>query len=279
MAGALCFGLFISAYYNYICPKFQLLNPTNKISAVIITYNEIDHIEACVATLYFADEIIVVDSFSNDGTWEWLSANPKIRAFQHPFENFTKQKSYALSLTQHEWVYFIDADERVTPALQEEILNVVNKSETFDAYWNIRAFMFQNKRLYFSGWQTDKVYRLFKKSKCRFIEERIVHETLEVDGKIGCLKEKLIHYSYKDYFDYKGKMLRYGQLKAREEIQKGKRWTLAHQILRPSWKFINHFILRLGFLDGKKGLIISYLNALGVLERYCEMKRLQSEKI
>ncbi|MCX2678551.1 glycosyltransferase family 2 protein [Galbibacter sp. EGI 63066] len=252
------------------------MNQPGKLSTVIITYNEINYIKDCIDSVRFADEIIVVDSFSTDGTWEYLENDPQITAVQHPFENFTKQKSYALSLANHDWVYFFDADERITPALQQEIIATINHPEAKDAYWNYRSFMFKDKRLYFSGWQTDKVYRLFKKSKCEFTDERIVHETLKINGTEGKLKEKLIHYSYKNYEDYKSKMLKYGRLRAKETHQKGKKWTIIHQYARPMWKFFNHYILRLGILDGRKGITICYLNTLGVYERYCELRRLES---
>lgn len=248
-----------------------------KLSVVIITFNEIDYISDCIDSILFADEIIIVDSFSTDGTWEYLKSHPKITAIQHPFENFTQQKSFALKQASHDWVYFLDADERVTLALQKEIIETINNKNAADAYWNYRSFMFKNRRLYFSGWQTDKIYRLFRKSKCEFVNDRIVHETLKVNGTEGKLKEKLIHYSYKNYEDYKGKMIRYGELRAIEECQKGKKWTVFHQYLRPAWKFLNHYVLRLGILDGTKGITISYLNALGVYKRYSALKKLRGK--
>lgn len=248
----------------------------DRISAVIITYNEIDCIQRCIDSIAFADEIIVVDSYSSDGTWEWLKRHPQITARQHPFRNYTEQKSFALSLASHDWIYFPDADEVVTPSLREEILKTISKSQNYPAYWNYRVFMFKNERLRFSGWQTDKVHRLFRKSLCSFTSDRIVHEILEYEGKTGVLKEKLIHYSYKNYNDYKGKMLKYGQLRAREAYENGKRWTLFSQYFRPVWRFLYSYLARLGFLDGKKGIIICYLNALGVHERYRTLRQLRS---
>tara|TARA_R110001583_G_scaffold188719_1_gene351117 strand:- start:2193 stop:4046 length:1854 start_codon:yes stop_codon:yes gene_type:complete len=246
-----------------------------KISAVIITYNEIDYIKQCVRSVSFADEILVVDSFSDDGTYEFLLQHPNIKALQHPFENFTQQKSFALEQASHDWILFLDADEVVPERLKTEILATINSANKHVAYWFYRTFMFKNEKLLFSGWQTDKNYRLFRKSKAKFSDKKIVHETLGVNGTSGILKEKLIHYCYKDYDDYKGKMLRYGRLRAIEENEKGKKWSIFLQYLRPLWKFTNHYLIRLGFLDGKKGVIISYLNALGVYERYRELKRLQ----
>ena len=136
--------------------------------------------------------------------------------------------------------------------------------------------MFQNKSLLFSGWQTDKNYRLFRKSKVKFSEEKLVHETLDVNGSSGILNEKLVHYCYKNFEEYKEKMISYGRLKAKESFFKEKKFYYAYMVLKPSWKFLQSYFLRLGLLDGKKGIIICYLDALGVLERYRELKRLEN---
>ncbi|WP_348647106.1 CDP-glycerol glycerophosphotransferase family protein [Arenibacter sp. F26102] len=249
----------------------------NKISAILITYNEDIHINAVLENVKFADEIIVVDSFSTDGTIEKIKERPNVKLIQRPFVNYTDQKSYALEQATNDWVLFLDADERIPDRLRNEILETVNSKEpTADAYYCYRIFMFKNKVLRFSGWQRDKNYRLFKKSKVHFTQDRIVHETLVVNGQSGVLKNKLIHYSYKNYEDYKGKMIKYGQMKAVEELKKDYSPNLYHFIFRPFYKFFNHYILRFGVLDGKKGLIICYLNALGVFSRYKELKRLRN---
>lgn len=248
-----------------------------KISALIITYNEMGYIQNCLDSVAFADEIIVVDSYSTDGTYEYLLNHPKAKVLQHPFENFTLQKSYALKQASNDWILFLDADEVVTKGLQTEILKTINSDTEHDAFWFYRQFMYGKKPLHFSGWQTDKNYRLFRKSKARFTDRKIVHETLEVEGTSGILNERLIHYCYKDYQDYKGKMLKYGQLKAKEDFYKEKSFNYILFAVKPAWKFFNHYILRLGILDGKKGINVCYLNALGVLERYRELKRLEKK--
>lgn len=250
----------------------------NKISAVLITYNEIINIDAVLTNIQFADEIIVVDSFSKDGTLERIKKRPKVKLITRAFVNYTDQKSFAMSEASNDWILFMDADERLTDRLKNEVLNTVNSDNPADAYYFYRTFMFQNEILHFSGWQSDKNFRLFRKSKVAFTKDRIVHETLNVDGKIDVLKHKLIHFSYKNYEDYKGKMIRYGQMKAQEELAKNYSPNIIHFTFRPVYKFINHYILRLGFLDGKKGLIICYLNALGVFSRYKELKRLRQLK-
>ncbi len=254
-----------------------LSTPKQKLSALIITYNEMGYIEKCIDSIAFADEIIVVDSFSNDGTYEYLQKHPKVKVIQNPFENFTAQKSFTLKQASNDWVLFVDADEVVSDKLQKEITETINNPNACEAYWFYRKFMFQDTPLNFSGWQTDKNHRLFRKSKARFTDRKIVHETLDVDGTSCILKEKLTHYCYKDYQDYKGKMLRYGQLKAKEAFYKEKQFNYVFMILKPFWKFFNHFVIRLGFLDGKRGFTISYLNALGVLERYRELKKLEKK--
>jgi len=249
----------------------------HKITALVITYNEIGYIEKCIESISFADEIIVVDSFSDDGTYEYLLGHPKVEVLQKPFENFTKQKSFALAQASNDWVLFIDADEVIPGALKSEIISKTNSKDAAAAYWCYKKFMFKDRPLHFCGWRTDKNYRLFRKSKVHFTSKRIVHETLEVDGKSAILDEKLIHYSYKDFHDYKSKMLSYGRFKAAEALMRQKRFYFAHLLLKPLWKFVYHFIVRLGFLDAKKGLIISYLSALGEIERYTELRRLQQD--
>ena len=254
-----------------------MITKKEQLTALVITYNEIGYIEKCIESVSFADEIIVVDSFSTDGTYEFLKEHPKVKVIQNPFENFTAQKSFALKQATNDWVLFLDADEIVSDALQNEISETVSSDTDIAAFWFYRQFMFKNEKLNFSGWQTDKNYRLFRKSKAVFSDCKIVHETLDVDGTSGILKEKLTHYCYKNYEDYKGKMLKYGRLKAIESFYKEKKFSYVMMVLKTSWKFFNHYILRLGILDGKKGFTICYLNSLGVLERYNELKRLEQK--
>ena len=250
---------------------------TPSISALVITYNEIGYIEKCLESIAFADEIIVIDSYSTDGTYEYLLQQENVRVIQHPFKNFTAQKSYALEQASNDWILFVDADEVVTEQLKDEIQETLAGPQTHDAYWFYRQFMFENNRLRFSGWQTDKNHRLFKKSKVKFTDRKLVHETLEVNGTSGKMRSKLMHYCYKDFEDYKGKMLHYGRLKAREAFYKEKQFNYVSLCVKPFWKFFNNYILRLGILDGKKGITICYLNALSVYERYRELKRLEKK--
>ena len=242
---------------------------TPAISALIITYNEIENIGRCLASIDFATEIVVVDSYSTDGTYEYLLEHPRVRVLRHPFKNFTAQKNFALQHAQFDWVLFIDADEVVPPGLGSEIRNTVaNPPAGVNAFWYYRKFMFKGSPIRFSGWQTDKNIRLFRKSKARYSDQRIVHERLDLEGRSACLSEKLVHYCYKNYSDYKGKMLLYGKLKAHEAFSRNRKFSYAKLILKPFWKFFFNYVCRFGFLDGSRGLTLCYLGALEDFQRY-----------
>lgn len=249
-----------------------------KISGLIITLNEERNIESVIRNLDFVDEIIVVDSYSTDKTIEILQKHPHVRVVQNKFENYTTQRNLALDLAQNEWILFLDADERLTPELKQEIIDTLNNNPQADAYYFYRKLYFKGNPVHFSGWQTDKNIRLFKKSKARYIPDRLVHEILKVDGKKAVFKHKLIHYSYTDYESYKAKMIYYAHLKAKELFAKNVRPNWFHFYIKPAYKFLYTYIVRLGFLDGKKGIILCYLNALSVYKRYPELKRLHAEK-
>ncbi len=248
-----------------------------KLTALVITYNEKGYIEKCIDSVRFADEIVVVDSHSTDGTFEYLASDPDVQVLQHPFENFTQQKSFALEQATHDWVLFLDADEVVTDPLREEILQLLASGTPHVAFWFYRKFMFKNEPLNFSGWQTDKNYRLFRRSRARFSDRKLVHETLEIEGTSGILENRLVHYCYKDYENYKQKMIHYGRLKARQDFYRESPFNFLKLLAKPGWKFVHHYFIRLGFLDGRKGLTICYLNALSEWERCLELRKLEAK--
>ena len=255
----------------------MILQDKQLTTALLITYNEEKNIKAVLENLAFADEIIVVDSFSTDKTIEIASAFTNVKIVQRIFDDFAAQRNFAIGLATHSWIIFIDADERITPELQNEIIATINQKNTLSAYYIYRDFIFEDKRLHFSGWQTDKIIRLFKKEQASYNIEKIVHEKLVVKGQTGKLKHKLIHYSYANYTEYKQKMIFYGKLKAKEELLRNTNPNAFHYYIRPVYQFSNQYLLRLGFLDGKKGIVICYLNALSVAVRFQELKKLRSE--
>jgi ADP-heptose:LPS heptosyltransferase len=258
--------------------QLQIVPVKLPLSALIITYNEENHIAAVMQDLEFTDEIIVVDSYSTDQTPSIVSGFEKAKFIQHKFVDYTSQRNFAIDSAQNPWILFLDADERLTDELKDEIIETIQKKDSKSAYLFYRTFIFENRKLRFSGWQTDKIFRLFQKDKARYTTERLVHEKLTVNGKIGKLKNKLIHFSYTDYDSYKNKMVSYGKFKAKEEYLKGVNPNFYHFYLHPAYKFLYQYLIRLGFLDGKKGVIICYLNALSVSVRYRELKRMRAAK-
>jgi glycosyltransferase involved in cell wall biosynthesis len=249
-------------------------NSSKKISVLIITLNEEAHMRPLLSDLDFADEVIVVDSFSTDRTKSISESFKNVRFIEKKFENYTSQRNFAIDQSRNNWVLFIDADERLTTHLKEEILNTVEQESDISAYLFYRKFYFKDKILRFSGWQTDRIFRLFRKDKCRYTHHRLVHEKLDVDGKIASFENKLIHFSYADYKSYKGKMITYGKLKAREKYQIGFKPTFFHEYGHSTYNFLYQYLIRLGILDGRRGIIICYLNALSISERYKELKLL-----
>lgn len=252
--------------------------PRKEISVLIITLNEEVHMADLLRDLDFASEIIVVDSFSTDKTKQISETFPNVKFIENKFENYTSQRNFAIDQANHQWILFIDADERLTPELKGEIIETINSSDDVSAYLFYRKFFFKGKELHFSGWQTDRIFRLFKKDKARYTYKRLVHEKLDVEGRIGIFKNKLIHYSYADYVSYERKMVTYGKLKAREKFLVGFKPNFLMRFLHPLYNFLYQYLIRLGILDGRKGIIICYLNALSVWARYKELKRLYKEE-
>lgn len=250
-----------------------MINST-KISALLIVYNEVNHIQEVINNISFADEIIVVDSFSTDGTLAELAQFKNVHTIKRKFKNFADQRNFALQQATHNWVLFIDADERITDALKTEIITTINTSTDAVAFMFKRLYFFNKKRIYFSGFQTDTTYRLFKKDHVSYIEDKIVHEMPQINGKSKILKNNMLHYCFDSASHYKAKMEHYASLKALELFKKGKKPTPFHFIFRPTYKFINNYFFRLGFLDGKAGFQICYLGAYGVYYRYKELQKL-----
>lgn len=246
---------------------------TEHISGLIITFNEEKNIQEVLECFDFCDEIIVVDSFSTDKTLEMASLNPKVKIIQNQFEDFTKQRNLALDSAKNDWVIFLDGDERITPELRDEIITEINSPKKKDAYYFYRKFYFAGKPIYYSGTQTDKNFRLFRKSKCRYIAEKKVHETLHVNGAVGELKNKLLHYSVTDYESYRKKMIYYGVLKGKELSDKGKKYSVLAQYSKTAFKFFKTYFLRLGFLDGSEGFQLSALQTLSVFETFESLKK------
>ncbi|MDG1529170.1 MAG: glycosyltransferase [Polaribacter sp.] len=247
-----------------------------KITAIIPTFNEESNIQRALESVSFADEIIVVDSFSTDRTVAIVKESNAI-LLQRKFDDFSNQKNFAIEKSSNEWFFLLDADERIPNNLKTEIQEAITTVNSFNAYYVYRNFFFKNKKLSYSGWRRDKVIRLFKKDSCKY--EGKVHEKISTKGEVGFLKGKLNHYSYKNYNQYKKKLKNYAKLQAQELLEKGLFVTPYHLFLKPIIRFFIQFIIQFGFLDGVKGLVISWVHAFGVWRRYLEVLNLKYRKV
>ena len=241
----------------------------NKITGIIPTFNEELHIAAAIESLSFVDELIVIDSYSTDKTVEIANAK-SVKLIQRKFDDFSSQKNFAINLASHDWVFILDADERVPIELQKEVLSKVNKVTTKSAFWIKRSNFFMKRRIKHSGWKNDKVIRLFKKEECKY-NGKLAHEEIHTEGEIGLLKNSLDHYTYKDFNSFIKKKNLYAQLQAKELAKKGKSPNAFHFLFKPSFRFFKHFILQRGFLDGIEGFFIASFYAYTIFVRYVNL--------
>lgn len=248
-----------------------------KLTVIIPTYNEALHIEAAIQSVLFADEIIIVDSFSTDETLQ-LAEKYSVKIIQREYKYSASQKNWAIPQAKHKWIFILDADERVTSALKNEILNILkNPDPEIVAYWVYRNNHFINQKIKYSGWQNDKVIRLFKKEFCSY-EDKKVHAEIIPRGNVSFLKNLLDHYSFTSINQFTSKLNRYAVWQAQDYDLKTGSITPYHFLFKPSWRFFKHYVLQQGFRDGIPGLTISYLQAYAVFMRYVNLWILRNSK-
>lgn len=243
----------------------------NKLSVIIITKNEAENIRACLESVAWADEIVVVDSGSTDATVK-ICQQLGAKVHVHDWTGFGMQKNRALSYATHEWVFSIDADERVTPELQAQLINAM-ESESEDGFYVPRLSQFCGKFIRHCGWYPDYVLRLFKKSAGRFSDD-MVHERVILKGNAGRLSSPLLHYSYLNEADVRRKTEQYARAGAMQMLKNGKTATLADAPLRAGWAFIRTYIMRLGLLDGVAGFNIARMNFRTTWLKYRQLRAL-----
>ena len=245
-----------------------------KISVTVITKDEEKNISDCLKSVEWADEIIVVDSESGDRTLE-LAKQFTDKVFIRKWEGYVPQKRYALSLSANEWVLSLDADERITPELKDEILNL--SPGEYSGFRIRRKNFLMNKEITSCGWEKDYQLRLFKRNKAD-LNDRLVHEKFVADGNVGTLKNPMLHYTFSSFEEYLVKINSYTSLKAQELFTKKKRiggWTIFSHTLSAFFAF---FIIRRGFKDGVYGLIISLLHSVSTMMNYIKLWELQNKK-
>ena len=254
-----------------------------QLSIIIITKNEAENIEDCLESVNWADEIIVVDSGSTDNTVALCQKfTDKIFVYED-WQGFGIQKQRALSHAQGQWIFSIDADERVTTGLRHEILTVLATAISTDSlvYAVPRISSYCGRFIHHSGWHPDYVYRLFKRHKAQFSKD-IVHERLLFNAPSEKLLAPLLHYSYRRLEDVLDKVNIYSSAGAQRYYQQGKKGSLFKAISHGLWNFFYTYVVRLGFLDGKEGLMLAISNAEGTYYRYLKLMYLlkqNAEKI
>ena len=243
-----------------------------KVTAIIPTFNEESNIEDAIRSVSFADEIIIIDSFSTDQTVARAKKH-NVVVLQRVFDDFSSQKNYAIDKAKHNWIYILDADERVSAGLKEEIVEALNSVHHKVGFYAYRSFYYLDKRIKYGGWQRDKVLRLFRKDRCRY-DGALVHEIINFNGDVGKFKNKLDHYSYKSYEHYNHKMDHYAALKAQSLYNKNRSVNFFHTLVKPPVRFFIDYILKFGVLDGKPGMVLASHHYRGVKARYTKLKLL-----
>ena len=245
-----------------------------KLVAIILTYNEAEHIQACVESLRFALQILVVDSFSTDSTVQ-LAQSAGASVIQNPFDNYAQQRNFALNSVKDdaEWVLFVDADERVSPALAEEIKSVLDQAGY--SGWRIPRFNYIFGRLTRgAGWYPDYQTRLLKIGEAYYDPERKVHEVVLLDHDLGTLKEHLIHHNYRDMEQFIAKQRKYTSYEAQIMMEQGSRPKPQNYILQPLRHFRWRFFTLKGYTDGWHGLRLSGLMAWFEFRKYVILRGL-----
>lgn len=220
----------------------------NEFSVAIITKNSEKSIKKCVSSALFADEVVVVDSGSEDNTVQ-ICKNLGCKVLQKQWLGFGKQKQFAVDSCKNKWIFVLDSDEVITKELKDEILNTL-KEPLFNGYKIARLNWFFGKPIYHGGLYPDYTIRLFKKDFGQFSDDE-VHEKVLIKGDVGALKNYMIHYAYNNIEEFISKQNRYSSLNAKQNRLKA--------IINPYWTFFKIFVIKKGFLDGWRGFIIAKL--------------------
>jgi glycosyltransferase involved in cell wall biosynthesis len=240
------------------------------LSVIIICRDEASQIEACLRSVAFADEIIVVDSGSTDDTCQLARQHtPHVHVVE--WKGFGLQKNHALSLATGDWVFSIDCDERAQPGLGDEIRSVIDAAE-HEGYEVTRTNWFCGRRVRFGEWSGDRVLRLFRRDRGRFTDAK-VHERIVVEGSVGRLHTPLAHHTVRSMNHFRAKMAYYTRLTTRIAQEKGRRASSISAAAHATWSFLRGFVFKGGFLDGRTGWIIASSQARSVWWRYRAIAR------
>ncbi|HIA14896.1 MAG TPA: glycosyltransferase family 2 protein [Nitrospirales bacterium] len=244
------------------------------ISVYLLTYNEEVNIRAALESVTWADEIIVVDSFSSDKT-EQICREFTNLFFQHKFEGFGQLRNQAISHTTYDWILSVDADERVSNELREEITMLVQRGPSADAFYVPRKSHFLGQWIRYGGWYPDyRQPQFFHRLRMRYRED-MVHESFEfmngAEGKLEYLQGHVFQYPFRTISHYLGKMHRYSTLRAEAMYREGRRFRTHQLVTHPLFTFFKMYIVRQGFRDGMAGLVLAGLYASYVFTKYAKL--------
>ena len=237
------------------------------LSACVITLNEADRIDACLRSVSFCDEIVVVDAHSTDGTRE-RAVRLGARVIERDWPGYRSQKQFAVDAARHDWVLCLDADERVSAQLAAEIVALRAGGFGAAAGFSVpRITDYFGRFLRHGNAYPDRLVRLFDRRRGGWRGYEI-HENTQVEGPTPRLRGRLEHYSYRSLRDHQNRMQRYADLMAQAMYERGRRCGLAPALLNPQWRFVRGYFLRLGFLDGWRGLVFALIEAGYVRRKY-----------
>lgn len=248
------------------------MHPGNapRLAACIITRDEADRIEACIRSVAFCDEIVVVDSHSTDGTRE-IARALGARVMERDWTGYRSQKEFAVRSCECDWVLCLDADERVSDALRGEIERLRAGGFAGCSGWSIpRITDYFGRFLRHGNAYPDRLVRLFDRRRGGWVG-REIHENTRVEGRVGRLRGHLLHYSYRSLTDHEQRMLRYADLMAESLYASGRRGRLASVFVHTWWRFLRGYVLRVGFLDGWRGLVFALVEAQYVEQKYLKL--------
>jgi glycosyltransferase involved in cell wall biosynthesis len=244
-----------------------------KLSVTIITLNEAAHIAAAIDSAAWADEVIVIDSGSRDATVD-LARAKGVRVEHRDWSGWIDQKNYAASLASHDWIFSLDADERITPALAQEVRAVLQTEPPYRGYRVPRVTFHLGRWIRTTDFYPDFQTRLYDRRAARW-RGKYVHESVGVDGPSGQLRHELEHYSYRDLKDHLDRINAYTTLAARQMYEGGRRASLFDLLMHPPAAFLRNYLLRRGFLDGGAGLMLSAVNAYSVFLKFAKLWELE----
>jgi len=242
---------------------------TSQLSIIIVARNEAANIAECVRSARFAGEVIVLDCGSTDGTPELARAEGATVTVTPDWPGYGPQINRGIDMAQGEWIFSLDADERISPALAAEIRRATGRDDV--AGFRVpRTSMYCGRFIRHGGWTPDYTARLVRRGKGRFTEHYL-HAHLEIQGPVAKLQEPIVHFSYRTLEDVLEKLNRYSSANARDMSTAGRRGSLGRAIAHGLWAFFRTYVLRLGFLDGRWGFMLAVSNAEGTYYRYLKL--------